>query len=394
MVVTAVAERRPRRPPTAGASPPRPTAATAETVEPAGGNGGGGAAVIATASDVPEGGGVILDDPAVVITQPSSGSSRDSLQSVRTRLHGRQRFRRHHQLPVPRQPVLYRGRERGGRSGNVTAAGDEGHRSGQRHLPGLRQRRATAVSAAARRVGAWPIPRPIAPPPGRSRTRPASTVSATPRAGHLRRQGQVVAISRLVVLPGPRRTCTSARRRWCEPRRPSSGRLSRPRSRRCSWSTPGSRSSTPRFNVKYRDDKSYPWLAVTIERGVPAGHGRARRQEEGGALLRAVLPRVGDPRDRRPAACGCSRCVRARRASSSAALRSAGRACSATSANAPRPASARDGGGASRDRRGFLQLHRGPDQSAHQATRTRDERRPPTHRSTSGPPGSATISAR
>ena len=27
----------------------------------------------------------------------------------------------------------------------------------------------------------------------------------------------------------------------------------------------------PRFNVKYRDDKSYPWLAITHERGVPEG---------------------------------------------------------------------------------------------------------------------------
>ena len=39
-------------------------------------------------------------------------------------------------------------------------------------------------------------------------------------------------------------------------------------------------------------------------RGVPAGHGRPRREEEGHPLLRPLQPRLGDPRDRRPAAAG------------------------------------------------------------------------------------------
>ena len=37
-------------------------------------------------------------------------------------------------------------------------------------------------------------------------------------------------------------------------------------------------------------------------RGVPAGDGRPRRQAQGHQLLRPLQPRLGDPRDRRPAA--------------------------------------------------------------------------------------------
>ena len=60
----------------------------------------------------------------------------------------------------------------------------------------------------------------------------------------------------------------------------------------------------PRFNVRYRDDKSYPELAVTLQRGVPAVPGDARAAPQGGPLLRPVRPRLGDPGDARPAATG------------------------------------------------------------------------------------------
>ena len=96
----------------------------------------------------------------------------------------------------------------------------------------------------------------------------------------------------------------------------------------------------PRFNVKYRDDKSYPFLAVTARRGVPAAAGDARREAQGRPLLRAVRPRLGDPRDPRPAAAGLPGAHLLAPACSSAPARSAGPACSATSTSARRRASA------------------------------------------------------
>ena len=58
----------------------------------------------------------------------------------------------------------------------------------------------------------------------------------------------------------------------------------------------------PRFNVKYRDDKSYPSLAVTLNEEFPRLQVMRGAEEEGRALLRPLLPRLGDPRDARPAA--------------------------------------------------------------------------------------------
>ena len=117
-------------------------------------------------------------------------------------------------------------------------------------------------------------------------------------------------------------------------------------------------------------------------------------EEEGRPLLRPVLARLGDPRDRRPAAPGLPD-----------ALLLGGRV---QAQHADRPAlparlhrqvrralrRAGHGGGAPRDRRGLLLVHRRPDQPARQAARARDAGRQPTRPSTSGPPGCATTSAR
>ena len=57
----------------------------------------------------------------------------------------------------------------------------------------------------------------------------------------------------------------------------------------------------PRFNIRYRDDKSYPVPGAHDGGALAACAGAARREAEGGALLRAVRARLGDPRHaRRP----------------------------------------------------------------------------------------------
>ena len=96
----------------------------------------------------------------------------------------------------------------------------------------------------------------------------------------------------------------------------------------------------PRFNVKYRDDKSYPYLAVTMGEEFPRVQVMRGRQAQGHPLLRPVRPRLGDPRDARPAAAGVPGPHLLRRGLQAGRPGRAARACSATSTSAPRRASA------------------------------------------------------
>ena len=58
----------------------------------------------------------------------------------------------------------------------------------------------------------------------------------------------------------------------------------------------------PRFNVRLRDDKSYPFLAVTVSDEWPRAMVRRGHQGQGQPLLRSLRPRLRHPGDARLAA--------------------------------------------------------------------------------------------
>ncbi len=58
----------------------------------------------------------------------------------------------------------------------------------------------------------------------------------------------------------------------------------------------------PRYNVRLKDDKSYPWLALTVEDEWPRPAVVRGRKRKRGAVLRPLPERRGHPRDPRPVA--------------------------------------------------------------------------------------------
>ena len=58
----------------------------------------------------------------------------------------------------------------------------------------------------------------------------------------------------------------------------------------------------PRFNIRLKDDKSYPYLAVTLDEEWPRAMVMRGPEAQGRPLLRPVRARLRDPRDARPPA--------------------------------------------------------------------------------------------
>ena len=136
-------------------------------------------------------------------------------------------------------------------------------------------------------------------------------------------------------------TCRRAPRRWWRRPRPSSGSRSATTSRRSCSSTASSSSTGPASTSGCVDDKSYPFLAVTVDDEWPRAMVMRGAQAQGRPLLRALRPRLRHPRDARPAAAHVPDPHLLATTSSTATSGSAGRACCSTSRSARARASAR-----------------------------------------------------
>ena len=152
----------------------------------------------------------------------------------------------------------------------------------------------------ARPGGRWPT----GPSPGRSRPSPASTGSATPRAGSIyvgkakNLRARLSSYFQDIAQPPP------AHRHHGDHggQRRVDGRGDRGRGAAAGvlldqGVRPALQRQVPRRQV-------LPLAGGHGRRRVPAGDGRPRGQEEGHPLLRPLQPRLGDPGDRRPAAAG------------------------------------------------------------------------------------------
>ena len=157
-------------------------------------------------------------------------------------------------------------------------------------------------SAHRRRLWAWLTRRPTDPRRGRSRTRRASTGSATSTAG-----------SSTSARPSSLRSRLSSYFQDLSNLHPRTQTMVTTAAA-VDWTVVATevealqleyswiKEFDPRFNVRYRDDKSYPSLAVTLNEEFPRLQVMRGPKTQGRPLLRPLRARLGDPRDARPAA--------------------------------------------------------------------------------------------
>ncbi len=93
----------------------------------------------------------------------------------------------------------------------------------------------------------------------------------------------------------------------------------------------------PRFNIRLRDDKSYPFLAVTLRRAVPGALVMRGRKRKGTRYFGPYCPRLRHPRHARPAAAQLPHPHLQPRQVQRAPAAAVGRACCSTSRSAAGP---------------------------------------------------------
>ena len=147
----------------------------------------------------------------------------------------------------------------------------------------------------------------------------------------------------------------------------------------------------PRFNVRLRDDKSYPFLAVTLDDEWPRPMVMRGAQAQGRPLLRALRARLRHPRDPRPAAAHLPAPHLLGQQVRPPPPARAGPACCSTSRSARARASARStSDDLPADDHRAARLPRRRDRRRRRPPGSRDGRGQPTSSSSRRRPGSAT----